>query len=139
VDRIRLYTPAQVMVGSFVGGPFAAVYMLWMNFRALGEEAAARRTLIWGAVFVVAVFAVLPMLPANFPNYVMPVIYSLGARLVAERFHLTKQALRPALELERPRRRRRFPAGLHRAGGGIRHRARRDRPDPVVSPQSRLD
>jgi len=94
VDRIRLYTPAQVMVGSFVGGPFAAVYMLWVNFRGLGEEPAARQTLMWGAVFVVAVFAVLPMLPANFPNYVMPVIYSLGARLVAERSHLTKQAIR---------------------------------------------
>jgi hypothetical protein len=94
LDRVKLYSPMQVMVGSFVGGPFAAVYMLWMNFRALGEEAQANWMLIWGAVFVVAVFAILPMLPENFPNYVLPVIYSLGARLVAERFHLTKQAIR---------------------------------------------
>jgi hypothetical protein len=94
MDRIKLYSPTQVMVGSFVGGPFASVYMLWMNFRALGEEAQAKWTLIWGAVFVAAVFLILPMLPANFPNYVLPVIYSLGARLVAERFHLTKQAIR---------------------------------------------
>jgi hypothetical protein len=94
VDRIRLYSPMQVMVGSFVGGPFAVVYMLWMNFRALGGEPEARRMLIWGAVFVAAVFAILPALPENFPNYVLPVVYSLGARLVAERFHLTKQAIK---------------------------------------------
>lgn len=93
MDKIKLYSPMQVMVGSFVGGPFAVVYMLWQNFRALGEEPEARQMLIWGAVFVAAVFAILPMLPENFPNYVLPVIYSLGARLVAERFHLTKQAI----------------------------------------------
>ena len=94
MDRIKLYSPTQVMVGSFVGGPFAVVYLLWMNFRALGDEPEAKRTLIWGVVFVAAVFAILPMLPEKFPNYVLPVIYSLGARLVAERFHLTKQAIK---------------------------------------------
>ena len=94
VDKIKLYSPTQVTVGSFAGGPFAVVYMLWMNFRALGDEAEARMTLIWGFVFVVAVFAILPVLPEKFPNYVLPVIYSLGARLVAERFHLTKQAIK---------------------------------------------
>jgi len=94
LDRIKLYSPMQVMVGSLVGGPFAAVYVLWMNFRALGEEAEAKWTLIWGAVFVATVFGILPLLPENFPNYVLPVIYSLGARLVAERFHLTKQAIK---------------------------------------------
>lgn len=94
LDRIKLYSSAQVMVGSFVGGPFAAVYLLWMNFRALGEEANAKRMLNWGAVFVAAVFIILPMLPAKFPNYVLPVVCALGARLVAERFHLTKQAIK---------------------------------------------
>ncbi len=94
MDRIKLYSPTQVTVASFVGGPFAAVYTLWMNFRALGDAAEARMTLIWGFVFVMAVFGILPALPEGFPNYVLPVIYSLGARLVAERFHLTKQAIR---------------------------------------------
>jgi hypothetical protein len=94
VDKIKLYSPMQVAVGSFIGGPFAAVYVLWQNFRALGEEPEAKWTLIWGVVFVAAVFAILPMLPEKFPNYVLPVIYSLGARLVAERFHLTKQAIK---------------------------------------------
>ncbi len=94
MDRIKLYSPMQVAVGSFIGGPFAVVYLLWQNFRALDEETYAKRMLVWGAIFVAAVFAILPMLPANFPNYVLPVVYSLGARLVAERFHLTKRAIR---------------------------------------------
>ena len=94
MDKIKLYSPTQVTVGSFAGGPFAVVYMLWMNFRALGEAAEAKRMLIWGFVFVAAVFAILPMLPEGFPNYVLPITYSLGARLVAERFHLTKQAIK---------------------------------------------
>jgi uncharacterized membrane protein YkvI len=89
----RLFSPNQVGIGSFVGGPFAAVYLLWSNFRALGNASAARATLLWGIVFIVALLAILPFLPEKFPNLLIPVIYTVIARLIAERFQMTKRQI----------------------------------------------
>jgi len=89
----RLYSPNQIGGGSFLGGPFAAVYFVWANFRALGEQGRAAAAMLWGVVFVLVILAVLPFLPEKFPNIVVPVIYSVAARLVAENYQLKKQAI----------------------------------------------
>jgi hypothetical protein len=93
VDKTYLYSPNQVGAGSFVGGPFAVVYLLWANFRALGEAGRARATFFWGAIFVVVIFLIVPFLPEKFPNMVIPVAYTVVARLVADRHQMSKQAI----------------------------------------------
>ncbi len=89
----KLYSPNQIGGGSFLGGPFAAVYFVWANFRALGEQGRAAGAMLWGVVFVLVILAVLPFLPEKFPNIVIPAIYSVGARLLAENYQLKKQAI----------------------------------------------
>jgi hypothetical protein len=93
VDKIKLYSPTQVTIGSFMGGPFASVYMLWQNFQSLGNRHAANRSLVWGAIFIVAVLVVIPILPERFPNSALPIAYSVGARFIAEKLQMTKQAI----------------------------------------------
>jgi hypothetical protein len=93
VGKIKVYSPSQVAVGSFCGGPFAAVYLLWKNFQALGRSTAARQTLIWGVVFLLAMFASLPLLPDSFPNYAIPVAYALAAGFVADKYQMSKAAV----------------------------------------------
>jgi len=41
VDKIKIYSPTQVLVGSFVGGPIAAVFMVWKNFQTLENRSGA--------------------------------------------------------------------------------------------------
>jgi hypothetical protein len=94
MDKIPVYSPTQVGVSAFVGGPFAVVFTLWKNFIALGERHAATQTLIWGALFNVAVLAVIPVLPDKFPNTAIPIAYTVAAYLMARRYQLTKQAIR---------------------------------------------
>jgi hypothetical protein len=94
MDKIPLYSPIQVGVSAFVGGPFGAVFTLWKNFRALGNERAATHTLIGGAVFIVAVLAVVPFLPDKFPNSPIPIAYTVAAIVIARQYQLTKQAIR---------------------------------------------
>src|SRR5271166_4121575 len=92
--KSRLYTPAQIRVGTFVGGPIAAAYLLRENFLRLGRGSEARTTVLWGVALTAALMALAPVLPKNVPNVVIPLLYSIVAGSVAEKWQLRKQAIR---------------------------------------------
>ena len=89
----KLYTPTQIRLGSFLGGPIAAVYFLRENFRVLGRLPEVRTTLIWGTAVVIGLVALLPFLPDHFPNYIVPLAYSYAAGAVASKWQLNKEAI----------------------------------------------
>lgn len=89
----KLYTPRQIRLGSFLGGPIAAVYFLRENFRALDKTADARRTVVWGVGIVAGMMLIIPFLPDHFPNYIVPLAYSYAAGSVAEKWQLERQAI----------------------------------------------
>ncbi|HEY5804068.1 MAG TPA: hypothetical protein VIT90_10290 [Lysobacter sp.] len=89
----RLYSPAQVAAGAFVGGPVGVIYFLWTNFRALANHRAAQRTLMIGALLLIALSLVLPLLPEKFPSLPFTIAYVLVARHIAEKQQMTKQAI----------------------------------------------
>ncbi|HEY2685666.1 MAG TPA: hypothetical protein VGI93_19305 [Steroidobacteraceae bacterium] len=89
----QAYTPMQVRVGSWLGGPIAAVFFLRENFRVLDRSAQAKATLLWGAAFCVASFSLLPFLPDRFPDYLVPLAYSYAAGAIAAKWQLPKQAI----------------------------------------------
>jgi hypothetical protein len=93
VGSSKLYTPLQIRAGSFLGGPIAAVYFLRENFRVLDKVPEARATVVWGAAFVCGLMALLPFLPDRFPNVVIPLLYSIAAGSVAEKWQLQKQTI----------------------------------------------
>jgi hypothetical protein len=94
VDKVKIYSPLQVGIGSFLGGPIAAVFVLWKNFAALDKRLAATQTLIWGLVFLLVLLLVLPYLPDKFPNTAIPIAYSIGAVSVAKSFQMSKESIR---------------------------------------------
>jgi hypothetical protein len=94
MNKIKLYSPNQVGCAAFFGGPFAAVFVLWSNFCGLGKGVAARQTLIWGALFSLALLLALPFLPGRFPNLAIPIAYTLAAKLSADKYQLSKSAIR---------------------------------------------
>lgn len=100
MDKIKIYSPNQVYAASFFGGPFAAVYVILQNFRAMGNEAGARYAGIGGAAFVIAVMLILPFLPERFPNYVLPIVYSFVARQIAISAQMTKPAIQQSERYE---------------------------------------
>ena len=100
MKQIAIYSPIQVFAGAFLGGPIAAVYLLWENFKALGKELLARQTIIWGSVLVLAIVASLPFLPENLPNAILPAIFGGVAMVIASQFQMKKQEIR---EFERVR------------------------------------
>jgi len=91
-EPVRLYSPTQVACGT-IGGPVGLVYFLWANFSALGDDTGARKTLIYGAFFILCLIVLIPFLPENFPNSPFTIAYILIARKVAQKYQMTKQGI----------------------------------------------
>ncbi|GGB14863.1 hypothetical protein [Agarivorans gilvus] len=89
----KVLSPAQIAGGSFWGGPIATVYYLRKNYLLIGNEALAQKTLIYGAIFIIFLMAILPFLPEKFPNMVLPLAYCLAARQIAETTQLKKDQI----------------------------------------------
>ena len=67
------------MAGSLLGGPMAMVYLLWKNFQVLEDPHGMRQILIWGSIFIIMMIGFAPLLPTSWPDYALPIGYSLAA------------------------------------------------------------
>src|ERR1700724_2295790 len=80
-DHARLYTTAQIATASLIGGPLPACWFIAHNFAALNHPDRRRRWIIGG---IASVFVLLGLVVSgisqHFPQYVLPVAYSLGLR-----------------------------------------------------------
>jgi hypothetical protein len=93
MNKIKIYSPGQAGMSAFVGGPLAMIYVLKKNFDALGNPAASKKVLLWGLLFTVLLLLVLPFLPEKFPSYILPIIYVVAARQIAEGYQMSKKAI----------------------------------------------
>jgi len=91
--RIVVYSPAQVAIGAFVGGPVGLTYFLMANFGALYNDRARKNTLYSGISLIIALLCILPMLPDNFPSLPLTILYVVAARMVSEKYQLTKSQI----------------------------------------------
>lgn len=83
VGEEKLYSPGQVAGAAFLGGPLAGCWLMAANYSEFGNEGARRQTLIWGVLGTLAVLGLSLVLPARFPNSVLPVAYALVLRQAA--------------------------------------------------------
>lgn len=88
-----VYSPRQVAAGAFIGGPVGLIYFLRENFLALGNVEQARKSLIWGAVLIVALLVILPLLPDKFPSIAFTVGYMAAGQQIASTQQLTREAI----------------------------------------------
>jgi hypothetical protein len=96
----KIYSPNQVLAGSLLGGPMAMVYLLWKNFQALEDTYGMRQILIWGSIFIVMMIGFAPLLPTTWPDYVLPIGYSLAAWSLAASYQMSKQAIGASQDYE---------------------------------------
>lgn len=80
-----LYTPRQVFVASFLGGPLGGCLFMALNYVALSDEARAIRVLGLGIALTVVLIVGVPYLPDKWPNILAPLLYSLGLQYLAVR------------------------------------------------------
>lgn len=97
INTLKLYSPFQIALGSFFGGPIALVYFLWENFKTLGKLEAAKQTIIWGIVFNLFLLASLQLLPNTFPEIVIPFVYSLFAMQLVSSKQMSRDAIQESI------------------------------------------
>jgi hypothetical protein len=91
--KTSVYSPTQVAIGSFIGGPLATVFFLGKNFACLHNRTGLQKTCIYGTAFIALLFIILPLLPDSFPNYAIPAAYIIAARKIVEKYQLSKTAI----------------------------------------------
>lgn len=94
----KLLSPNQIALGSFWGGPIAAVYYLRQNYLAMGKGEYAQKTLTYGMLLIVSLLGLLPFLPEQFPNMLLPLMYSVCAKQVAITTQLEKKNIEESEE-----------------------------------------
>ena len=74
----------QIAVATFIGTPIAGCLLLAQNYRTLGRVSSAWQTLILGFVSTIIVFFIGFLLPENFPNFVLPMAYTITMRQIVK-------------------------------------------------------
>lgn len=87
----EFFSPKQIYVGTFIGGPLAAAYYLSENFKIMGQKNLDTICKVLGLVFTVVLFAYIFQLPEDFPNTIIPIVYSAIAAGIAWQWQVTKE------------------------------------------------
>ena len=87
----KVYSPHQVYLGAFLGGPPCAIYFIYKNFQVMGNAKYASITLLIGAVFFLALLGIVNVLPENLPNMMVPILYSALAGGIVWHFQISKE------------------------------------------------
>jgi hypothetical protein len=77
-STVSLFSPYQIYIASFLGGPLSGAWFLSQNFRAVSKIGGANRSLVVGGFAVIALFPLTLVLPNKFPNLIVPIAYSAG-------------------------------------------------------------
>jgi hypothetical protein len=86
----EVFSPTQGAVGAFFGGPLAGTYFIRANFLALGDAKRAGLATLCGLIICVAILLALPFLPERMPGFIVPMAYTITARVIIERTQFTK-------------------------------------------------
>lgn len=88
-----VYSPTQVSVGAFLGGPVGLVYFLHRNFVSLRNYSSATKTLLYGSAFTIVLAVLVPLLPDEFPNYPFSILYVVLGYSLSNKYQCTKQKI----------------------------------------------
>ena len=92
--NIMLYSPRQMELATFVGGPLCGIYMLTANYKRLEKTEYARNVILIGSIMTV-----LWMLGAlhprfdNFPQVFYQAIPALMVGIICKKYHISKEGI----------------------------------------------
>jgi hypothetical protein len=93
---IYLYSPWQITIATFLGGPVAGCILLSHNYQALEKVAVAKKVLLWGIAGTIALIIIGFSLPQNFPNSILPLAYTIGMHQAVKQMHQKEYAIHVA-------------------------------------------
>jgi len=93
MSQNKVYSPTQAALGSFIGGPIASIYFIKQNYHAINRNEFASKALTYGGAIVVFLVALLPFLPENFPNMIIPLVTVVLTRVIVEKYQFDRKQI----------------------------------------------
>lgn len=87
----EVFSPRQIYVGALLGGPLAGIYFIKKNFDSMANPKGSSLSLLLGACCVIAISVLVFVLPEDFPNMLLPILYSGLAAGIAWHFQVSKE------------------------------------------------
>lgn len=91
MEKVSVFSPHQIYIGTFLGGPLAGIYFIWKNFTLMANSNGAKFALAIGTVCVIAITLLIYILPNNFPHMLVPMLYSILPMAIAWQFQVSKE------------------------------------------------
>jgi len=84
----KLYKENSIWLGSFLGGPLVAGYIIAENYKNMGQIKNVKPTWIITIVATIVIFGIIFFVPAleNLPNMTMPIIYIVIANFLFQTY-----------------------------------------------------
>jgi hypothetical protein len=81
-----VFTTKNIWTGTMLGGPIAGGYYLYKNFKIFGNTKKAILSIIISIAFTILLLSLIKFIPANVPNLLIPVIYTVIFYIIAKIF-----------------------------------------------------
>jgi hypothetical protein len=74
----KIYNDKAVWIGTFIGGPLVAGYLIAANFKVFNQPILASKAWVYSIIITVFIFGGLSVLPNvdKIPQYVIPIVYT---------------------------------------------------------------
>ena len=84
----KIYKDRAIWVGTFLGGPLVAGYLIAENFKVFNEVSKAKKTWICSIIGTIIIFGIAFLIPEDvkIPNQIIPLIYTAIAYFFVEHF-----------------------------------------------------
>jgi hypothetical protein len=89
----KVYSPNQIAIGTYIGGPLAAMYYLKTNFDLLNKLDLSGKVLAIGGIVTLLLLLALPFIPESLPNQIIPLMYLIPVVMIVKSHQLTKQEI----------------------------------------------
>lgn len=86
----RYFSPNQIYVGTFLGGPIAGIWYLARNFNAFGQDESVRVTWLYGLLATLVFLEVAIFVPDEVPSVAFSAFYTGVVAFLLEKYQKTK-------------------------------------------------
>ncbi len=86
--RQKVYKENAIALGTFLGGPLVAGYLIAENFKAFNQPEKAKKTWAYTIIATVVIFGSIFLIPdhVKMPNQIIPLIYTFIAAYLARHY-----------------------------------------------------
>lgn len=95
----RVFSPNQVLLGTFFGGILAAIYFIMQNYEVLQKAKEAKNTLVYGLLATFVLIVITFFLPDNIGATPITIGIAVGAHQIVSSYQFTKQNILTSQEI----------------------------------------